>query len=59
MADIGSLLRETRIRNKIDWWSRPDETDRGFLEAYYAALRGRLETNLLMGKRRRDKHDAA
>lgn len=31
---------------------------RAFLEAYYAALKGRLERELLMGKRRRDKHDA-
>jgi uncharacterized RDD family membrane protein YckC len=44
-----------RIRNKIDWTGT--EPDRDFLNAYYAALRGRLETRLLFGHRRRDKHD--
>ena len=28
------------------------------LAAYYAALRGRLEGRMLMGRRRRDKHAA-
>jgi uncharacterized RDD family membrane protein YckC len=46
-----------RIANKIGWTSRPEDNDRDFLSAYYAALRGRLEQRLLMGKRRRDKHD--
>lgn len=46
-----------RIARKIDWTPRPGDTDREFLSAYYAALRGRLEQRLLMGKRRRDKHD--
>ena len=45
-----------RIANKIDW-SRTDDRDYDFLSAYYAALRGRLEQRLLMGVRRRDKHD--
>lgn len=45
-----------RIARKIDW-KRQDDTDRDFLSAYYAALRGRLEQKLLMGVRRRDKHD--
>ena len=48
-----------RIRAKIGWVSLPDETDVGFLSAYYAALRGRLENRLLFGHRRRDKFDAA
>ncbi len=35
----------------------PEEGEREFLDAYYAALRGRLETRLLMGRRRKDKFD--
>jgi hypothetical protein len=46
-----------RIRGKIDWPRREGETDWAFLDAYYAALRGHLEARLLLGKRRRDKHD--
>ncbi|MFN7127443.1 MAG: RDD family protein [Brevundimonas sp.] len=46
-----------RIAKKIDWTRGPHDTDRDFLSAYYAALRGRLEQKLLMGVRRRDKHD--
>jgi uncharacterized RDD family membrane protein YckC len=45
-----------RIRHKIGWTS--SEPDREFLSAYYAALRGRLETRLLFGHRRKDKFDA-
>jgi len=48
-----------RIRGKIDWTPRPGESDGDFLDAYYAALRTRLESKLLLGKRRRDKHDTA
>lgn len=48
-----------RIRGKIGWGSAPDERDRDFLAAYYAALRGRLEQRLLFGHRRRDKFDRA
>lgn len=46
-----------RIRRKIEWVAGPDEDNEDFLNAYYAALRGRLEARLLMGKRRADKHD--
>jgi uncharacterized RDD family membrane protein YckC len=46
-----------RIRRKIGWTAGPDEADWQFLEAYYAALRGRLETRLLLGKRKQDKFD--
>jgi len=46
-----------RIRRKIGWVRRDGETDWAFLDAYYAALRGRLEARLLLGRRRRDKHD--
>ncbi len=48
-----------RIRAKIAWRLLPEETDVGFLSAYYAALRGRLETRLLFGHRRKDKFDKA
>lgn len=47
-----------RIAARIGWTRGPDESDRDFLNAYYVALRGRLEQKLLMGVRRRDKHDA-
>ena len=46
-----------RIRNKIGWVEGPGESDVTFLKAYYAALRGRLERQLLFGRRRKDKHD--
>jgi uncharacterized RDD family membrane protein YckC len=47
----------TRIRTKIGWEGPTDLADRTFLNAYYAGLRGRLEGQLLFGKRRKDKHD--
>ena len=46
-----------RIATKINWQRGFDDRDEDFLSAYYAALRGRLEQRLLMGVRRRDKHD--
>ena len=46
-----------RIRTKLGWLRGAEETDRAFLDAYYAALRTRLEADLLRGRRRRDKHD--
>ena len=46
-----------RIRTKIAWTRGPDEADWAFLDAYYAALRRRLETRMLLGKRRKDKFD--
>jgi uncharacterized RDD family membrane protein YckC len=45
-----------KIREKIGW-SGPAAADEPFLEAFYAALRGRLERRLLFGRRRADKHD--
>ena len=45
-----------RIQAKIGWEGAPPE-DGPFLEAFYAALRARLERRLLFGKRRADKHD--
>jgi uncharacterized RDD family membrane protein YckC len=50
-------LVAARIRLKIGWNAAPDESDGDFLAAYYAALRGRLESRLLLGKRRKDKFD--
>lgn len=48
-----------RIRRKIGWEPSPHERDRDFLNAYYAALRARLENRLLFGHRRKDKFDKA
>jgi uncharacterized RDD family membrane protein YckC len=48
-----------RIRARIDFDQPPGETDAAFLEAYYAALRARLEQGLLFGRRRKDKFDVA
>lgn len=46
-----------RIRTKIGWVWEVGESDVAFLRAYYAALRGRLESKMLMGVRRKDKFD--
>lgn len=46
-----------RIRSKITWGGPGDLADRTFLNAYYAALRGRLESQMLFGRRRKDKFD--
>jgi hypothetical protein len=46
-----------RIRTKIGWSRTTEASDRAFLTAYYAALRGRLERQMLLGRRRVDKHD--
>ncbi len=46
-----------RIRTKIEWLWEEGENDISFLRAYYAALRGRLESKMLMGVRRKDKFD--
>lgn len=45
-----------RIAGKIGY-ARGDAPDLEFLKAYYHAIRERLESGLLMGKRRRDKFD--
>jgi uncharacterized RDD family membrane protein YckC len=44
-----------RIRAKIEFTDTV--SDEEFLNAYYAGLRGRLESRLLFGRRRRDKYD--
>lgn len=46
-----------QIRKKIGRPPETDEADDQFLDAYYTALRKRLETKLLYGVRRRDKFD--
>lgn len=46
-----------QIRKKIGRPPAQDEADDEFLDAYYTALRKRLETRLLYGVRRRDKFD--
>jgi uncharacterized RDD family membrane protein YckC len=48
-----------RIRNKIGWTAPLEVPDQAFLAAYYAGLRGRLESRLLFGHRRKDKFDTA
>jgi hypothetical protein len=48
-----------RIRVKIAWTDGAETSDRAFLAAYYAALRGRLERQMLFGRRRKDKFDKA
>lgn len=45
-----------RIAGKIGY-VRGDVADLEFLRAYYHAVRGRLESRLLMGRRRKDKFD--
>jgi uncharacterized RDD family membrane protein YckC len=45
-----------KVREKIRWTGEPAADER-FLDAFYAALRARLERRLLFGKRRADKHD--
>jgi hypothetical protein len=46
-----------RIRAKIKWTRTPTESDFDFLDAFYVALRRRLEQQILMGRRRADKND--
>jgi uncharacterized RDD family membrane protein YckC len=48
-----------RIRQKIDRDKISTENDAEFLEAYYTALRKRLEELLLVGVRKADKHDVS
>ena len=55
-SEIQAAVAE-RIRRRIDWEKGPSETDRAFLEAFYRAQRKTLETRMLFGNRKRDKHD--
>jgi len=58
-ANVAKTLEDVadRIRQKIDWIPSADETDKAFLQAYYKALRKRLESRMLMGVKRKDKYD--
>jgi len=58
-ANVAKTLEDVadRIRQKIDWIPSVDETDKAFLQAYYKALRKRLESRMLMGVKRKDKYD--
>jgi uncharacterized RDD family membrane protein YckC len=57
----GEILRDVaqRIAHKIGYTlaNPPDQDATRFLEAFYAAQRRRLETELAFGRRRRDKND--
>lgn len=55
-ADIKEAVA-LRIRTKIGWEKAPGESDLDFLEAYYAALRQRLEQRMLLGQKKADKFD--
>ena len=48
-----------RIQRKINWTPAPDLRfdAQAFLQAFYTAQRRRLEAQVLLGKRRKDKHD--
>ena len=46
-----------RIRAKIGWEKGAKEKSRDFLSAYYSGLRKMLETQMVFGKRRKDKFD--
>jgi uncharacterized RDD family membrane protein YckC len=50
-----------RIQRKISWQAPPGLSfdAQAFLQAFYTAQRGRLEAQVLFGKRRKDKHDRA
>ncbi len=52
-----------KIKARIGWQAPRDPNDipadESFLRAYYSALRAWLEAKMLLGKRRKDKHDAA
>ena len=54
--DAMKLVAE-KIRTKIGRPPESNAADGRFLDAYYTALRKRLETKLLYGVRRKDKHD--
>ena len=59
-GDAAVATRKTvaeRIQRKINWDGNESPNSKDFLEAYYRALRAHLETRMLMGKRREDKHD--
>ncbi|ESQ82244.1 hypothetical protein AEAC466_18025 [Asticcacaulis sp. AC466] len=52
-----------KIKTRIGWVEpqNPEDVpnDENFLRAYYGALRAHLESRMLLGRRRKDKHDGA
>jgi hypothetical protein len=50
-----------RIQRKINWTppSGAPVDALAFLQSFYTAQRGRLEAQVLLGRRRKDKHDRA
>lgn len=57
-ADLETIIAVSkRIRKKIAWERGSRELDTAFLKAYYAALRKHLESQMMFGKRRKDKFD--
>lgn len=52
-----------KIKARIGWQEPKNPADiprdEGFLRAYYSALRAHLEARMLLGRRRKDKHDPA
>ncbi len=52
-----------KIKARIGWQTPGDlldmPSDETFLRAYYGALRAWLEGKMLLGRRRKDKHDPA
>jgi hypothetical protein len=48
-----------RIRARIGYPAAAGQSDEAFLNAFYGALRARLEHRLLFGHRRKDKFDTA
>jgi uncharacterized RDD family membrane protein YckC len=54
---IQTVAEAIRQRIGRPWTGAGQAADLDFLQAYYAALRGRLEAGLLFGRRRRDKHE--
>ncbi len=52
-----------KIKARISWQSPKNSadipSDEDFLRAYYSALRAHLEARMLLGRRRKDKHDNA
>jgi uncharacterized RDD family membrane protein YckC len=56
--ELAMIIVARTIRTRIGW-DGPEGDELTFLQAYYAGLCQRLERNMLFGKRRRDKHQAA
>ena len=57
-SEAGQRTVAQTIATKIGW-TVADGDEAAFLNAYYTALRGRLESGMRFGNRRRDKHSEA